>query len=290
MKKIHILLDSSSGMTSGDANEEIGFIPLVLVDEKNKSHEDDYSILKPLTLFSYLENNFWKTSQTNIQVLENYIDEKLKSFEKIIYIPISYSISGMYDSACNLLKQEKYKNKLVILKTKSISSGLKNFALDLLQKIKNENFKHIDEYQKLLDEYDSEFDSYFTTPDLQYLKKGGRLSSAKLMMGMLLQIRPIFRFYGETNSVVEKVRTTNKAYEVIAQNILKSIKNRNLQIENLTICMLHTFKSQEETSRIAKYFEEILKTAISIHYMPGAVSCHVGVNACGLCYYRKSNR
>ncbi|WP_084077939.1 DegV family protein [Demequina sp. NBRC 110057] len=60
----------------------------------------------------------------------------------------------------------------------------------------------------------------FTVDTLEFLRRGGRLSSAAAAMGRMLQVRPVLDIVGGEVAVAEKVRSTARAREAVTRRAL----------------------------------------------------------------------
>jgi DegV family protein with EDD domain len=113
--------------------------------------------------------------------------------------------------------------------------------------------------------------------DLQYLKKGGRVSSVSAAVGTVLNIKPILSFDADGKlKVVEKRKGMKKSF----QKVLETIAIAPLD-ELRKIVVVHT-DNEEGANELAKLVEEktgvkpwvsIMGPVIGSHVGPGSVSC-----------------
>ncbi len=115
-KKIAIVTDSSSAITKKEANKynNLRVIPLIMVVDNTISFEDTPANVKKYKLSIAIENMVSKTSQINPSVLQKTFDELLKDYEGVFYLPVSYGLSGQYNTAAPLMEMDKYKDKLYV--------------------------------------------------------------------------------------------------------------------------------------------------------------------------------
>ncbi|TDM12610.1 DegV family protein [Macrococcus lamae] len=86
--------------------------------------------------------------------------------------------------------------------------------------------------------------AYFLVDDLRNLQKGGRLSSAQVIIGSMLQVKPILKFKDTKIIPFEKVRTKKKAMNEIEMLIEEFIGDA----EEVTACIIHA--NDEQTARV----------------------------------------
>lgn len=115
-------------------------------------------------------------------------------------------------------------------------------------------------------------------PDnLNYLKRGGRISSVSAAVGTMLNIKPMLAFDGDGRlKVVEKCKGMKKAFFRIGESVLKAPVD-----EIGLIVVVHT-GNQTGAEELAKLVEEktgikpaieIMGPVIGSHVGPGSVSC-----------------
>ena len=159
------------------------------------------------------------TSQINPQHYLDVMGPILRRGLDILFIGMSSGISGSYHSA-ELAAEElaeafpARKIRLVdtlgaslgegLLVVKAVKEKLRGLALD-------------DVYEKLLS-LRHRLCNVFTVDDLQYLRKGGRLSNLGFIVGTLLQIKPLLKGNEEGKIVAfAKLRGRKKAIEELAR-------------------------------------------------------------------------
>lgn len=135
-------------------------------------------------------------SVTTAQVdLQQYLDlcrPILENGEDIIYVSMSAGISGNYQTACmarEALLEQYPDRKMLCFDSKGASLGQGLLVMELTaQKEAGADFDAacawLEQNQPLLRQR-------FTVEDLQYLRKGGRLSNAAATVGTVLGIKPM---------------------------------------------------------------------------------------------------
>ena len=116
---IGIVTDSNSGITSKEANEwGVTVIPMPFYINGELYYEG--LTLNQKEFYKFLEDNLdVNTSQPSPgDVMKNW-DEVLKEKEYIIYIPMSSSLSGTYETAVMLA--EEYEGKVFVVNNRRIS-------------------------------------------------------------------------------------------------------------------------------------------------------------------------
>ena len=214
------------------------------------------------------------TSQPTPAAFEDVFREAVEAGDEVVCITIASKLSGTYQSAT--IAAEEFPGKVFVVdsRTAAIGSGvLAEYALQLAdqgmggEQILNE-----------LMEKRKQVRLYFIVDTLEYLKKGGRLSSTVALVGGLLNIKPVLAV-DETGEIkmVSTARGMKKAYITLTQ---ESSKNGGVDYTK-PILLAYTGESDEH---LRKYMEEntemwspetkstIVGAAIGTHAGPGAVA------------------
>ena len=188
MKNIKIICDTMSDLQPGIAEKyDIDILPAnIIFNEKeykagiDLTTEEFYKMLRS-------SKEIPKTSQipilTFMDTFTKYIDEG----KTIIYLAGSSAASGIYQTA-NLVKNQ-IEGPLYIFDTYSLSVG-SGMLVEEAAKMAMDG-KSVDEIINRLDEMKANSHVYFSVDSLEYLYKGGRISSTKAAVGTLLNIKPI---------------------------------------------------------------------------------------------------
>ena len=199
-----------------------------------------------------------KTSQaTYAQFVEFF--EKYKD-DEILYLAGSSAASGTYQSA--ILAKGDVDANITIFDTLNLSLGSGLLVIKACEML--EQGLSVDEIVKNLENLRNDALVTFSVDTLEYLKKGGRISSTKAALGSLLNIKPILTvndglvvqksqvrgkkqiFTNLVNSIVEKYGDdlTNKTVilgcgdnnedlETLRETLLKNAKVKNVYDVNI---------------------------------------------------------
>ncbi len=132
------------------------------------------------------------TSALNSQDYLNYFEPVLAKGKDVLYVHFSSELSGTFNymqTAINILKEKYPERKVICFDTKNISLGGGIQAIEAC-KLHNSG-KSDEEVIEFLNEFKNKVAVYFYVDSLQYLKRGGRISSAAAFFGGALNIKPI---------------------------------------------------------------------------------------------------
>ena len=272
MNNIKIICDSLSDVNKEYLEQyDIDVVPLTLIldgkeyrDSIDISPEEFYKILRE-------ENAYPKTSQATYAQFKEVFEKYIKEGKKVLYISGSSAATGTCQSA--IMAKNDTEGEIYIYDTYSLSFGAGLFVVKAAEMIKEG--KSIEEVFKALDEIKEKSVLMFSVDTLEYLKKGGRISSTKATVGSLLNIKPILEVKDGLVSQVGQVRgkknVLNKMVEYVKERLGDDIEQ-----EEIYIGYSDDLKEREKLTEIAKevfkpkkigYF--LVGTCIGAHSGPG---------------------
>ncbi len=158
------------------------------------------STLSPLDIgnqsfYDLLRNNVdVKTASPSIDDYERYFKKELDRGKDILYIGFSTGLSGAYNVAriaAEELRDEYPERQLLILDSKCASMGQSLLLHYVVQKQREgATLRETYEFAKSLRHHVCH---WFTLDDLHHLKKGGRISAAKAVVGTVMNIKPVLK-------------------------------------------------------------------------------------------------
>jgi DegV family protein with EDD domain len=114
-----------------------------------------------------------------------------------------------------------------------------------------------------------------TVGTLEYLKRGGRLSSTQAFIGTLLSIKPIIALIDGKLEPIDKVRGKSKAIAAMISNIPQNVKR-------ISIAQIQNLEDAEEIKVVLK--EKFPEAEITFSELGPVVGSHLGPKALGICY------
>ena len=190
MSNLKIICDSLADVPENLIKRyDIEIIPLTIrindieyKDGVNITNEEFYKLIKE-------SNEIPKTSQaTYIQfqeIFKKYIDEG----KRILYISGSSKVTGTYQSA--MMAKNDLEGEIYLFDSLNLSYGCGAQVVTACEM--NEENKSIEEILKKLEEIRDNILVLFAVDNLDFLKKGGRLSASKAVIGSMLSIKPILQ-------------------------------------------------------------------------------------------------
>jgi DegV family protein with EDD domain len=156
-----------------------------------------------------------KTSQPAIGKFVELYEQLAEDYDCAIAIHLSSQLSGTYNTSKSAAAMSEFPVEFVdsqIVSYPITTLLLKGISLA-------EQGMDYREIAATLREEASKNENYIVIGKLSQLHKGGRLSNAQLIVGTLLQIKPIFCIRNGVVELFEKVRTEGKAFRRIMDQL-----------------------------------------------------------------------
>ena len=171
------------------------------------------------------------TSQITPFAFRKVFEPLLQAGEEILFVGMSSGISGSQhcaELAAEELWEEYSKGKLLLVDTLGASLG-EGLLVMKAAECREQGMGLMEVYQLLL-EMRHRICQIFTVDDLMYLRKGGRLSNAKAIVGTLLRIKPLLKG-NEQGQIVTygKCRGRKHAIEALAERYNEFVRNPEAQ-------------------------------------------------------------
>lgn len=201
------------------------------------------------------EGSVPKTASVSIGAYIDHFKKIAKNGLPILHLTLGSGISGTYSNglqAVEMLKNEGFENEIILIDSNCASLGYGLMVLEAA-KMRDEG-KSAEEVAKYIDDIKFGVSPYFTTPDLTYLYRGGRVSKTSMVIAHALGIRPILNLDHEGRlGVCDKVRGERQCWDKMAQHINSMVVNPAAQ----TLYVSHSL-----TPDLAKKLAEHLKEKV----------------------------
>ncbi|MDE6583570.1 MAG: DegV family protein [Clostridia bacterium] len=285
MKKVAVVTDTNSGILPEEA-EKIGcfLVPMpFIIDGEiyfecvSLSKEKFYEIQQSGTRIT--------TSQPNINEIVALWNDILKTYDEIVYIPMSSGLSQSCETAIKFA--EDFNGKVQVVDNHRVSITMKASVIDAVNMAKDGN--NASEIKKWLENTSLQSSIYIMVDTLKYLKQGGRITPAAAAIGTVLNIKPVLQIQGGKLDTYAKVMNVKTAKQKMIDALRKDLEGRFkglVEEGKIRIAVAHT--ANEENALI--FAEEIKKEFPKITFefvdeLALSIATHIGAKslACG-CY------
>ena len=214
------------------------------------------------------------TSQVNAHEIEEAFIKHIKNGDSIIYISISASLSGTFNSANiakNNLLEEYPEAKIELVDSLSASIGQGLLVLKACEM--RDNGASIEEIVEWIEENKRKVIHTILIDDLNHLKRGGRISGATATIGGLLNIKPSAYLDDEGKLAQgEKIKGKKKALRFLANEV----KERAVETENEVLYICHGDCLEEAEALRDIILQEVKFKDVIINYVGNVVGAHAG--------------
>ena len=223
-----------------------------------------------------------KTSMVNPATAAAFFERALAQGDDVLYVGMSGGISGTAHAAALAAEElrEKYPHaKIMTIDTYAASLGEGLQVLEAAELLRaGRSFEEVGDRILARRPHMCQF---FTVDDLNYLKRGGRISGAAALVGSVLGIKPILRG-DETGHIVScgKVRGNKKAYAELADYFDKRALDKTARIG------IAPADNREGTDYLLGLLRErdFTGECLEVYYEP-VTGAHVGPGTVALFFY-----
>ena len=282
MDKIAIVTDSNSGITQEEGKNIGVFVVPMPFTVDGVEYLEDISITQE-KFFELLENGAEvTTSQPSQTYLEELWQELLKSYEQIIYIPMSSGLSATCENAKKFA--EGFNGRVHVVDNLRISVPQKISVYEALHMA--QDGKTVEEILEHLKNTTGKYSIYITLSVLKYLRKGGRITPAAAALGDMFKLKPILSSRGESFDKFAVALSMGQAKKRMIQQIKNELDTEfKSEYEQGKMALLVAYsKFKEEGEKFAKEMEREFPDMKVLYVDPLSLSvaCHTGAGALGI--------
>ncbi len=214
MANITIITDSASDISQNN-NKGVTVLPMTITfDEEN--YEDGVSLTPDSFYMKLIESSALpKTSQVSPYAFGQAYENALKSADYVIVITLSSKLSGTYQSAC--IAADDYDGRVFVIDSENVTVGeqiLIDYALSLIDK-----GIEVNTIVSQLNTMKKRIRLVALLDTLEYLKKGGRISSGAAFLGNVLSIKPVIAIVDGEVSFLGKARGSKQGNNFLIQQV-----------------------------------------------------------------------
>lgn len=188
-------------------------------DCKEETRSKAYQDMRRGTVYS--------TSMINEETYADFFRGLLETGKNVLYLDMSKEMSSSYQAshrAAERVRAEFPEQELYLMDTRCISGGLGLLVSECVERMEQgASFKEVIEWGE---ENKLHIMHRFTVDDLNYLKRGGRVSNASAMIGSMLSIKPVLYVPDDGKlTVSSKVRGRKAALKTLLEGVKRDLVN-----------------------------------------------------------------
>lgn len=278
-----IATDSGCDLTA-ELYEKYDVRPIMLEYELDgKTYEDTLDPKELKEFYNKMrEGGAPKTSQLNTVKLEDFFETLLKENNTIVYLSLGSGISGSYNNArlaANAVCERIPESKIIVIDTNGASMSYGLLVIEAAKK--RAEGKTAEEMAEYIESIKFNVGVYYTTKDLTYLHRGGRVSGASKVVAHMLGINPVLTLDHDGHLIpFEKVRGEKATFDSIGKNIRGTVVDAPSQ--TLYISQADCMEKAEILAK--KYKEEVGFKDVVITNIGAIIGAHTGPGLVALFY------
>lgn len=283
MNKIGIITDSHSGLDQKRA-EELGVLVLPMPFYINgECYYENVTLSREVFFEKLAEGAEVSTSQPSPEEVKALWKTALQQYDEILYMPISSGLSGSCMTAAALANAPEFENKVFVVDNGRVSTPLVRSIMDAKELIQ-EGYS-ASEIKEILEKSKNEMVIYIALETLEYLKRGGRISSVTATLGTLLNVKPVLKLETGILESFQKCRGLKKARKLMIETMKKDLETRfHDRLERGEISLLAASSASPDVT--AEWVKEIEEAFPGMSVLSGDLSlgicCHTGPGGLGI--------
>ena len=280
---VKFIVDSACDILPAEA-KELGIIHLPLkvmfedteyADAVDLTHEEFYEKLIESDVLP-------STSQVPPADFEDAYEKVVSNGDEAVVVTVSGKLSGTYQSA--MIAREDYEGKVFVVDSENAALAEKILIYRGLEYVKEGLCAS--EIAAKLDEEKKKIRLLALLDTLEYLKKGGRISSAVAFAGGLLSIKPVVGIENGEVVLVGKARGSKQGNNLLRELIQKS---RGIDFEK-PYMLAYSGLSDKLLQKYIKDSAELWEGQIEqlpVCTVGCAIGTHVGPGAVAVAFFEK---
>lgn len=250
--------------------------------------DDGLEETKRLLYSEMRKGNQPRTSQITVYAYYEFFRSLIEKDRNVLFMDMDRALSSSYFNSLKAAEQirEDYPDaNLVIVDTGCVTAGLALLVAHVMNMA--DEGKSMEEVQKWIEENRLRVTHRFLVDDLEWLRRGGRLSNASAFFGSLLSIKPLIYVDNEGKLVAfSKIRGKKKA----VRSLLESSQKDMGDPAETDIILAHA-DALEDIRAFETMVREMYPTirSVSIMELGPVIGCHVGPGLLAMVYISKEN-
>ncbi len=280
---VRLIIDSASDITKEMADQlHLDFLPMKTIFGENEfldgvtmTHREFYEKL--------IESDCMPTtSQISPAEYGDLFEDVKKNGDTAVVITLSGKLSGSFQSANIAL--EGYEDCITIVDSENVSVGERILIL-YAHRLRGQG-KSAAEIASELNKRKKDICVIALLDTLEYLKRGGRISSAAAFAGNLLSIKPVIAIVNGEVTVLGKARGSKNGSNILMQEVSK---NGGIDFD-MPYCLGYTGL---DDSMLQKYIKDSVslwdgKTdSLPISTIGSTIGTHAGPGGIGVSFFHK---
>lgn len=284
MSGIAIMADSNCGIMPSEGEKYgIHILPMpVIID--GKTYYEGIDITLEEFYKRQADGAVISTSQPSPGDVSAMWDRLLKTYDKVVFIPMSSGLSNTCQTALILSDEAPYKGRVFVVDNHRISVTQAVSALEA--KNLASSGKSAAEIKNILEEEALDATIYIAVDTLEYLKKGGRITAAAAAIGTVLKLKPVLTIQGDKLDSYAKARGMKAAFHTMLEAVKHDVATRLAPLRERGELKIGVANTAMESDKLEAFKKEMQKNFpdMELVYFPltASIGTHVGPGGLGI--------
>ena len=284
MSNTAIMTDSNCGIMP-DEGRDLGIyvLPMPLIIDGQTYYEG-----VDITLDEFFKRQISgadiTTSQPSPGDVEAMWTDLLRTYNEIVFIPMSGGLSSTCQAALILSEEEPFRGRVFVVDNRRISVTQAQSVLDA--KLLAEEGKTASQIKEILEAEALDASIYIAVDTLEYLKKGGRITAAAAAIGTVLKLKPVLTIQGDKLDSYAKARGLKSAFRTMLNAVKNDISSRFSHLREDGVLKVGIANTLMEPEKLELFINEMKENFpdMELFYLPLTMSIgtHTGPGALGI--------
>lgn len=281
---VRIITDSAADVEAAFAQEH----GIAVASLKTIFPDGEYVQGKNLTAVEFYEKliestEIPRTSQVTPFEFKTLFDEVVAAGDTAVVITLSSKLSGTYESAC--IAAEGLEGSIFIVDSLSVTIG-EHLLIERAVAMRDEGMAAA-EIAAVLEQDKERLTLVAALDTLEYLKKGGRISSAVAFAGGILSIKPVISVVDGAVELVGKARGSKQSNNLLRTKVFEAggidfSKPIRLGYTGLSDALLQKYLRDS-----GDLYADHIEGDLPVTHIGSVIGTHAGPGAVAVCFFRK---
>ena len=277
---VKFIIDSASDVLPGECKKlDVIHVPLtVRFGDKEFADAVDLSHKKFYKMLTSGKEAHPTTSQVTPAAWSEVMEQVVENGDTAVVITISSKLSGTYQSAC--IAAEEFEGKIFVVDSMTATIG-ERLLLQYGIRLAAEGLDAATIAAKL-DAVKDKVRIYARLDTLEYLRKGGRISSTTAVVGTMLNIKPIIAVRDGLVENVAKARGPKAADKQLRELVAKS---GDIDFSKPLCAAWSGLEDDNLKTFLADSSDMLCGTEVPVATVGCVIGAHVGPGAVAIAYF-----
>ncbi|WBL18210.1 DegV family protein [Citricoccus sp. NR2] len=201
-----------------------------------------------------------------------YTELAREGYGSIIAVVLSGRLSGTADAARLAAGESRIPVQVIDSETTGMALG--TAVLDGL--LRSRNGLPAEEMARLITTSARASRVFFTVPNLEQLRRGGRIGALAGLLGQLLQVKPVLTLNNGAVALLDRPRTTARAIDSLIRQVRQETAQRPSRVA------VHGYGNMDAAHELAGRLAADSTLTVPVIPLPAVLAAHLGLGALGV--------